>query len=686
MRLIAITAAALALSSLSAFSARADEGMWTFDNFPLQQANAALGTRLDQAWLDRVRMGSVRISGCSASFVSPEGLILTNQHCIRTCIQANASPGQDLLAEGVFARTREAELRCPGQSAEVLLEIQDVTARIGEATRGLSGGEFARAREATFAAIEQEACAGRASERCQVISFYQGGEFKLYRYYRYTDVRLVFAPEHQAVIFGGDPDNFNFPRYALDAAFLRAYEDGVPAMTPHFLRWNPQRLRDGQPVFVSGNPGSTSRLHTIAQLRAERDWTLPYQIKRFAELRGRMIIFAAQSDENARVTRDVLRGVENNLKRFYGMQRALADRSFWNGLVDAEYAFMAEALARDPSLADAFAEMQAAQDRRPELMDRHDWLESGAGFGSVLYGYARSLVRAGLERERPSGQRLPEYADSRLGALERSVLDARNISNDLEVLYLAFWLNKTREALGTDAPEVQTMLGRESPEALAERLVAGTRLGDPDFRRQLWEGGRVAIEASDDPLIRFVLANDANARTIRQQWQAEVAGPTSRAASRIAEARLAIYGTEGYPDATGSLRLSYGRIAGWSEGGRTVPSMVTVAGLFERATGAPPFNLSPRLLERGDRLERDAVYTVASNNDIIGGNSGSPLLNERGEVVGAVFDGNLPSLGGAYGFDASVNRTVTVTAEIITAALAELYDMPDLVSELTGGH
>ena len=684
MKSAVLTAAAIGALMLAAAPVRAEEGMWMYDAVPLAQVNAALGTAIDQAWLDKVRLGSVSLGGCSASLVSDQGLILTNQHCIRSCVQANARPGQDLLSDGVRAKAREEELRCPGQTASVLLSIDDGTGRVMAATAGKTGGDFSRALNAETTAIEREGCGDDAAHRCQVVRFYAGGQYKLYRYRRYSDVRLVYAPEHQAVIFGGDPDNFNFPRFALDAAFLRAYDDGRPAETPNHLRWNPAPIQEGQPVFVSGNPGSTQRLQTLAELRQDRDFSLPAAIKRLSELRGRLIFFAGLSDENARMTRDVLRGTENNLKRSYGMHRALADTANWAQLEAAEAEFRAAAVARDPSVAAAFDEMAQAQVAEARLLDRYSFLESGAGGGSALYGYARQLVRAAAERAKPEGERLPGYSDAALAATGRTLAQARNIDRPLESLYLQFWLNKTREALGTDDPAVKAMLGRESPEALGETLAQGSTLADPAERAALFQGGMEAVMASQDPMIRFVLANDAAARDVAQTWRAEVTGPAGRAGEALARARFAVYGAVDAPDATGTLRFSYGRVAGWNDNGREVPARTTVAGLYERATGAVPFVLSDDLQARGERLDRDTIFTVATTPDLVGGKSGSPLLNADGEVIAAVFDGNLPSLGGAYLYDGSVNRAVAVSAQIVTEVLTKIYDMPGLVAELEG--
>lgn len=687
MRLSVLAAASASTLSLllpAVASARTDEGMWTFDQAPLARINTALGTDIDQAWLDRVRLGAVRLAGCSASLVSEQGLVLTNQHCIRACVQAHAEPGQDLLSQGVFARTREEELTCPGQVAEVLLEIVDVTDRVQAAGEGLTGAEFTAARGRTVAEIERAACGGDQALRCQVISFYRGGQYKLYRFQRYSDVRLVYAPEHQAVVFGGDPDNFNFPRFALDAAFLRVYENGAPAATPAHLTWNAERIVDGQPVFVAGNPGSTSRLKTIDQLRIERDWMIPSELRRLAELRGRVIRFAEESPENARMARDALRGIENNLKRYTGMHQALADQDFMADLIINEADLIGQASSRELVDGDPWTDIAGAHDDYVLLYPRNYWLEAGAGQGSTLYAYARQIVRAAHERERPVGERLSGYSDAQLEALGRTLAQPRNIDEPLESLYLQFWLSKTRENLGTDDADVQSMLGRESPEGLGARLIEGTTLADPAARTALFEGGRAAVEASTDPLIQFVLRTDAAARTVRRAWSSRVDAPIDRAGERIAAARFAVYGDESYPDATFSLRLSYGRVAGWNNGTRDIASTTTVAGLWDRATGAAPFNVSPGLEAARDRLPADAVYTVATTNDIVGGNSGSPLLNAEGQVIGAVFDGNLESLGGAYGYDGARNRTVAVSAEMITLALREIYDMDALADELDG--
>lgn len=679
-----LTAFAVVLVAF-ATPAMAGEGMWTFDGFPSQRVNRELGTSVDQAWLDRVQAGAVRLAGgCSASLVSPEGLVLTNQHCVRSCVQTFSTPQNDVLAAGFSTRSREEERACPGQQAEVLLSIEDVTARVTAAGRGRTGQAFVQARDAAIGAVEQASCGDDAALRCQVVTLHRGGQYKLHRFRKYSDVRLVWTPEHQAVVFGGDPDNFNFPRYALDAAFLRVYEGGRPAATPAHLRWSPRAPRETEPVFIVGNPGSTSRLKTVAQLEAERDHQLPGAIKRLSELRGRMIAFADASEDNRRISRDALRGVENNLKSTVGRHAALADRRFMEERRRNEARFLERTGDDRQAVARATAEIAAAQDAAADLGARYDWLEGGSGQGSTLWSYARTLVRAADERAKPAAQRLPEYSDSRLALLEKRTLDPRRIEPALEELYLRFWLSKTREALGTDAGEVQALLGRESPEALAAALVSGTRLADPAVRRALWEGGSAAVRASKDPLIQLALRADGDARRVRNLWEERVEGPTDRNSEVLARARFTAFGDATYPDATFSPRISFGKVEGWTEGGRRVPALARIAGLWTRATGAPPFDLAPRLAAARERLDPDTVYTLATSNDIVGGNSGSPLLDAEGRVIGAVFDGNLPSLGGAYGYNAANNRAVAVSAMAVQEALLKVYDQPRLVAELNG--
>lgn len=683
---LGLVAAALAASVL-ALPALAGEGMWTFDNFPIARVNKALGTSIDQAWLDRLRLASVRIPGCSASLVSGEGLLLTNNHCVLECAQNLSTPEANYVETGFSPKTREEERKCAGYTAEILTDISDVTSKVRAATTGKTGQAFIKARDAEMGAIEKAECAADKTTRCQVVSLYRGGQFKLYRYKRYTDVRLAFAPEHAAAAFGGDPDNFNFPRYAVDAGFLRIYQDGKPLSTPIHLKWNPNPPTPGEAVFIAGNPGSTQRLLTQSQLATQRDVILPFEQQIRSEFRGRLLRFREESADNRFMSADTLDSIENTYKRARGQQRALIDTQFMAGKAREERelkARVAASKALKKQVGDPWADIAAVQDDVAELYPAWYLLESRAGGQSDLYTDARNLVRAAQEREKPSQDRLPEYSDSKLPLLEKSLLDDAPVHPALEELKLAWWLSKAREILTADDPRVRTLLGKESPEALAARL-SKSRVADPAYRKQLWDGGLKAILASDDPLIRYVLAVDAQSRTVRSAWEERVQGPTDRATERLASARFAIYGSSQYPDATGTLRLSWGKVEGWQENGRMIGPFTTWGGLWDRATGSDPFILAKRLeAARGD-LDPNGVLDMTVSTDTIGGSSGSPAVNARGEIIGANFDSTFLTQRNAFGYDARVNRSVVVTTAAITQALLKAYGQERLVKELLGG-
>ena len=686
MQLRSLRAAVSATASLAAVAgfmavmaapspARADEGMWTFDNFPIQTVNDKYGTRIDQAWLDRVRNAAVRIQGCSASFVSDEGLILTNWHCVVGCAQELSSPEQDYVKNGFLTANREEEKRCPGQTAEVLVDIVDVTDRVLGAGAGLEGAAFNAARTAETNTIQTEACAGDAKFSCQVISFYRGGRYAMYKFRKYDDVRLVFAPENQAAFFGGDPDNFNFPRYALDAGFLRAYEDGQPVSSPNFLKWNPNPPKEGDVTFVAGNPGSTSRLLTMSQLERLRDQQLPVTLIQNSELRGRLLEYSLTGDDAKRLSFDPIFGLENSFKVYYGQQGALTDPAFMNTKREAETELRAR-VAADPSLVqqigDPWSELERVQATARDLFLPVRQLEQAAGGGSQLYAMARTLVRASKNTTMTDAQR---------ARLVTAIGAETPIATDMEEIRLRYWLSKTREYLTVDNPQVKAMLGRESPEGLADRLISNTRMGDAAFRAQAATMTTAQL-AEADPLLAFVIANDDAAKAIGDRWAAEVNAPTARAAEKVAQARFAVYGTNLYPDATFSLRLSYGQVAGWTYRGVTVPPFTYMGGLYERATGAEPFNAAQAFIDNESRVNKDTVFDFTSTNDIIGGNSGSPVINADGEVIGAAFDGNIHSLGGSFGYDGALNRTVTVSTAAITEALRNIYPQPRLLEEL----
>ena len=687
MRLALLASAAVL--AVAASSARAEEGMWTFDNFPIARANQALGTNIDQAFLDRVRLSSVKFGGCSAGVVSGQGLVMTNNHCVATCVANLSTPQVNYAETGFTPKSREEELKCPGATAEILTDISDVTERMQKAGEGLEGQAFTQARDAEAGRIESEACGNDPKVRCQVVSLYRGGQFKLYKYRKYSDVRLAWAPEDRAATFGGDLDNFSFPRFAIDAAFIRLYEDGEPVETPTHFAWNADKPTEGEAVFISGNPGATQRLLTMDQLATIRDVVLPLDQLIASELRGRLIRYSEEGEEQAFIAMDPIVGLENTYKRGRGRMAALIDPAFMTAKAAAEADFMQRYAAANGDGPDPWGALETIQPTARELYPAMALLEGGtglgttsAGGGSQLFAYARTLVRGAQERAKPSDQRLPEFADSRLSGVESRLFAERPTYPELEQIRLEWWLSKTREWLTVDNPAVRTLLSKESPEGLSARLVTGTTLADPAARRALWEGGLAAVQASSDPMIQYALAIDADARAVRDAWESRVQAPTDRASEELAAARFAAYGDAVYPDATGTLRLTYGQVEGSDVPGQRFGAFTTFAGLWDRATGAAPFDVAPKLLAAKDRIDPNAVMDMAVSTDTIGGSSSSPAINAQGQIIGANFDSTVLTQRNAYGYDRSVNRSVIVTTQAVTVALRDVYGMDHLVEEL----
>ncbi len=672
--------AAFLLLSVAAIAtpAVAEEGMWTLDAFPAEKMRAEYGWAPDQAWLTRVQNAAVRLTGgCSASFVSPDGLILTNHHCVASCLYDNSNGGSDYLDRGFVASRRDLELKCPGQQAEVVTSITDVTGDVKGVFGTLTGEALTKARDAKIAGLEKAQCTDLATTRCQVVGLFGGGQYKLYQYRKYSDVRLAWAPEDRAATFGGDPDNFNFPRYSMDASFLRAYENGRPVATPAHLKWNPRAPKEGEATFVVGNPGSTSRLYTSSQLAFTREVALPITLTTTAELRGRLIQAMQESPEKQREGLDTLNGLENSLKVYIGQTKALGDPAFTSKLSAAETDLRARS-AGNTRVGDPWTTVDAAVSAYRSLYLAQRFTQPSGS----LYGYARTLVFAAQERDKPNGERLPGYTDSALPLLEKRTLDQRPIYPWLEQMRLEWSLSKAREYLGADDDDTQLLLGKASPEGLAQSLIGGTKLADPAVRKALWDGGMKAIRNSDDPMIIYALRLADRQRELQRQTDAVYTAPLAIAGSQLSDARFAAYGDTIYPDATFTLRISYGKVAGWTERGREVPYQTTLGGTFDRATGNEPFDAPSAFVANKGRIDPRATYDFVTTNDIIGGNSGSPVIDRAGTVIGAAFDGNINSLGGTYGYDGTVNRTVVVSTDAVQEALENIYPAPALVKEL----
>jgi hypothetical protein len=663
--------------------ALADEGMWTHDNFPAAQVRQQYNVDINAAWLDRVRLATVRLSGCTASFVSPDGLVLTNHHCAASCLAQLSTPAEDRLRDGFIATSRGAELRCPTQRADVLLKTEDITAQVNAAVAGLDDKSANEARKQVLTRLEkacEQAAGVREPRRCEAVALYGGGQHHLYQYRRYDDVRLVFAPEAAIAAFGGDPDNFQFPRWCLDMTLMRAYDNGVPVSTPGHLKINWNGPAAGEPVFVSGHPGTTQRLLTVAQLESQR-MQLPFWLQRAGELRGRYIQYSKTGAEAARIVKDPLNTLENRIKVRRKMLDALLEPAQMAQKRTGEDQL--RAAAKLPAgTPDPWRDIERAMAREKELYVPYTFLESAAGFDSTLFSHARNLVRGAAERAKPNEQRLREFVDTALPRLEQQLLADVPVYPERERLTFSFGVERMREYLGPDHPLVRNMLAELSPDELALGLVSGSKLGDAAVRRRLWDGGQAAIDASNDPMIRLARLVDAESRAVRKQYEDEVEAVVNAASQRIAAVRFAALGTSAYPDATFSLRLNPGVVQGWKESGSDVAPFTTLARAFERATGSDPFRLPERWLAKRDALDLGTRVNLVTTNDIIGGNSGSPLVNAKGEVVGLIFDGNIHSISGGFWFDAEKNRAVSVHPAIMRVALTQVYDTGAIAREL----
>jgi hypothetical protein len=681
----------VASALLVATCAQADEGMWTFHNVPTGAIKQKYGVDVTPAWLDKVRNATIRLSNCTASFVSPNGLILTNFHCSWACLDENSTKEKSLLEDGYLATSREKEIKCQTQVADVLVGYEDVTAKVAAATRGQDDKTANETRKKTRTQLEQ-ACEQASKKdrktgplKCETVELYQGGQYYVYKYKRYDDVRLVFAPENAIGQFGGDPDNFQFPRWCLDMSVLRAYENGKPAVTPNFMRIDFNGPQDGAPVFVSGHPGSTDRMLTHAQLETLRNVDLPQWLLRNSELRGRYIQFGKISEENQRIIGAPMSSLENGIKvRRKELDALHSDELLARKLKDE--GSLLQKVKANPEMATAvgnpWADIQKAQDIEATISVPYTYLEAAGGFNSRLFRYARTLVRGAAERAKPNEDRLREYRDTALPRIEQTLGASVPVYPELEQLTLSFSLERMREWLGPDHEIVRMLLVKDSPDSLAAKLIKGTKLADANVRKELWKGGEQAVSASDDPMIQLAQAVDAASRAVRKRYEDEVEAPVQTAQEKIAKARFAALGTSVYPDATFTLRLNYGSVQGWVENGQKVDSFTRLGRLYERATDAAPFKLPESWIAAQGKLDPDTKFNLSTNNDITGGNSGSPLIDRNGSIVGLLFDGNIHSISGSYWFDEQKNRAIAVHPAIMRAALDQVYGAKELLKEL----
>jgi hypothetical protein len=679
--------AAAALLLLPSF-ARADEGMWTFNNFPSAKVGQAYGFSPDQKWLDHVRLSSIRLArGCSASLVSKDGLVMTNHHCAHSCIEQLSTPSRDYVQTGFYAKEVKDEVKCPDMEANQLIDISDVTGRVKDAIAGKDGKAFSDALKSVEADIAKDCTGGdNKNLRCDVVDLYHGGVYNLYKYRRYQDLRLVFAPEFAIAFVGGDLDNFEFPRYDLDVSFVRIYDNGKPLdSSANHLPFAKQDANEGDLTFVSGHPGGTDRLDTVAEVEFARDVRLPSTLLYLAELRGILEQFSEEGSEQRRNADTRLFGTENSYKALKGQFETLVDSALIKSKRDDE-AVMKAKIDADPQMkADygpAFDAIKTALEHTRLIRDRFNMLEGGRGFDSQLFRDARYLVRHAEESGKPDGERLREYTDANFPAIKQSLLSSAPVYPDFEKTTLRFSLTMVQRLLGPDDPTVKAIFGDKSPADLAEQLVDKTSLKDPAVRAKLLEGGPAAIAASKDPMILFAKLVDPDSRAVRKDFEENIDAPMTKASSELAQARFKLYGSAVDPDATFTLRLSYGTVKGYDQKGGHVAPFTTMLGAFDRATGATPFKLPESWLAAKSKIDPAQKFDFCTTNDIIGGNSGSPVINKNAEVVGLIFDGNIQSLGGDFGYDGTVNRAVAVNSGALREALEKIYHADRLVTEL----
>jgi Peptidase S46 len=688
----------LIVISAALSSALADEGMWLFNNPPLKQLKEKYHFEPTPQWLEHLQKSSVRFnSGGSGSFISSNGLCITNHHVGLDTLQKISSEKNNYVRDGFYAKTQAEEQRATDLELNVLMSIEDVTARVTGALKpGMTAEQSAAARQKAIAEIEKES-KEKTGLRSDVVTLYQGGAYHLYRFKRYDDVRLVFAPEQQIAFYGGDPDNFEYPRFDLDICIFRAYENGQPAKVEHFLKWNPDGPKDGELTFVSGHPGKTDRQLTLDELAHMRDQEAPFLLNMFNRREVFFTAWAARSFENARRAREDLFGIQNNRKRYDGYLAALLDPDIDSSLKAREQK-LRDAMNKDAkwkgTLA-AYDRIRKAQEETVKILPVYNYYETyrgrqnagyraPRGFYSNLFKYARRLLRAGDERPKPNGERFPEFRDSNKESLELDLFSTEPVHEDMEQVMLTDSLTDLATRFGFTDPLVQKVLAGKSPTARAAELIKGTKMKDVAFRKQLYEGGAAAVTAAKDPMIEVARLVDGPARAARKVFESQDE-TKQQAYGDIAKARFAIEGTSNYPDATFTLRLSYGAVRGYEENGKPVAAFTDFAGLYARSAehnNQAPFDLPQRWIDKKSALNPATKYDFVSDADIIGGNSGSPVVNQANEFVGIIFDGNIQSLVLDCIFSDKEARAVSVNSAAITEALRKVYDANALADEL----
>ena len=667
----------------------ADEGMWPFNNVPRAEIQKKYNFKITDDWLRKVQLASVRFNnGGSGSFVSPNGLVLTNYHIVEDIVGELSTAQKDYAKEGFVAHSQADELKAEGLELNVLESLEDVTERVqGSVNANMSAADANAARRAAITAIESESNKATGL-RSDVVTLYQGGQYSLYRYKKYTDVRLVFVPEFQAAFFGGDPDNFNFPRFNIDMALVRVYEGGQPVNVENYFKWSQAGAKTGELVFVTGHPGSTSRLNTVAHLESLRDVSIPLLLRMLETRRDMLKQYMAQGEEQTRRAQNELNSIENSIKVYKGQMGGLRDPRLMARKQKAEDALRAS-IAADPAkqskYGDAWDAIAKAHKGLAAYAKDRRFIDLGAGFNTSLFYHARTLVRLAEENEKPNIERLPEFGDARRASLEASLFTQSPFYEDFEKLKLANSLAFMRDSYGATHPLVQKVLKGKTPEARAAELIDGSKLKDAEFRRQLAKGGKAAIESSDDPMIQLARSIDKESRVARKRYEDEVLGVERTSYAKIAQALFETEGTKLYPDATFTLRLSYGAVKGYNENGKFVSPFTTLGGLYARAAKLKkfPWVLPPRWVEQKSKVNLTTPFNFVSTNDIIGGNSGSPTINKNRELVGLIFDGNIQSLVGNFDYDESVNRSISVDSRGMLEVLRNVFGADEVVEELT---